>query len=208
MRQSFGAPRRKRGCFSLLLAFLFLALVGYFASTPFLTFLGGALEEDDGPPRKADAILVLGGDRYGERTLKGAQLAKAGLAPIVYVSGPPRLMGWESADEVQFAGKEGYAAQLFEEVHLPEDAESTRTEAQFLGKFLAAKGVHSLLLVTSNYHTKRAGKLWRQMNPQMPLQVVGAPDPFFAPNTWWKTRPGQKTFAFEWMKTISILLGI
>jgi uncharacterized SAM-binding protein YcdF (DUF218 family) len=191
-----------------VLLLLLIGLVGYFVSTPILTMLGGALEEDGGPPRKADAILVLGGDRYGERTTKGAQLVKAGFAPLVYVSGPPRLMGWESMDEVQFAEKQGFPASFFEEVHLPEEAESTRTEAQFLGKFLAAKGVHSILLVTSNFHTKRAGKLWRQVNPQIQMQVVGAPDPFFSPNGWWKTRPGQKTFAFEWMKTISVTLGI
>ncbi len=170
--------------------------------------LGGALEEDDGPAHKADAIVLLGGDRYGERITKAAQLEKAGFAPVVYVSGPPRLMGWESMDEIQFAEKEGYPASFFEEVHLPDDAESTRTEAQFIGKFLASKGVHSILLVTSNFHTRRAAKLWRQVNPQLQVMVIGAPDPYFTANGWWKTRAGQKTFLFEWMKAISVMLGI
>ncbi len=126
-----------------------------------LTALGSFLIEDDGP-RKADAILVLGGDRYGDRTLKAAQLAKDGYAPLVFVSGPPRLMGFEPDDEIQFAGMKGYPASLFKAIHLPQEAESTRTEAQFVGKVLRDQGVKSILLVTSNFHTKRAAKLFRE----------------------------------------------
>jgi hypothetical protein len=37
--------------------------------------------------------------------------------------------------------------------------------------------------------------------------VIAAPDLFFTPRTWWKTRTGQKTFLLEWLKTGSTWLG-
>ena len=201
--------RRSRGCLfpPLLLGLLLLLL--RVLSTPLLEAAGQFLVEDDGP-RKADAIVVLGGDGYGDRTLKAAALAKAGYAPYVLVSGPPRLMGYSSADEIQFAEQYGYPASLFREAHLPGDAESTASEVQFLGKYLEGQGIKSILLVTSNYHTKRAAKLWRKENPKIAVAVVPSidPDHFFTPQTWWKTRPGEKLFLFEWMKTISVMLGV
>ncbi len=167
------------------------------------------LIEDDGV-RKADAIVVLGGDGYGDRTLKAAKLATEGYAPFVIVSGPPSLIGYSSDEEIQYGEQHGYPASLFRAVHLPEEAESTRTEEQFLGKYLAAQGIKSILLVTSNFHTRRAVKLWRRENPAIAATVVPSVDPqrYFTPETWWKTRPGQKIFLMEWTKTISVMLGI
>jgi len=208
LRRVFGPPRRKRGCLFPILLLVLIAAGIRLLSEPFLTACASYLIEDDGP-RKADAILVLGGDRYGDRTLKGAELAKAGYAPVVYVDGPPRLMGYESTDEVTYAEqKGGYPPAVFKEVHLPEDAESTRTEMMFVGKSMAADGIKSILLVTSNFHTRRAAKLWRQVNPNINVTVVASSDPYFTPTTWWKTRPGQKTFVYEWLKTISVMFGI
>lgn len=198
-----------RGCLVPLSLLIVLALALWAFSTPLLTAAANLLIEDDGP-RKVDAIVVLGGDGFGDRTLKGAELAKEGYAPIVIVSGPPTLISFESTEEVQYAEQHGYPASLFREVHLPEEAESTRTEADELGKRLRAQGIKSVLLVTSNFHTKRAKKLWRMENPWLELSVVPSVDPqrLFTPATWWKTRPGQKTFLYEWMKTISVMLGV
>jgi uncharacterized SAM-binding protein YcdF (DUF218 family) len=179
-------------------------------STQILVMSARLLIENDGGPRKADAIVVLGGDTYGDRTLKGAELAKAGYAPFVIVSGPPRLIGYESTDEIQFAEQHGYAASLFREVHLPGNAESTRTEGQFLGEYLEGQGVKSILLVTSNYHTRRAAKLWRKENPKLAVTVVPSADPgrYFRAESWWKTRQGQKMFVNEWLKTIAVMFGV
>ncbi len=109
--------------------------------------------------------------------IKGRAAGEAGYAPIVFVSGPPNLVRYESTDEVQFAEQKGYPAALFREVHLttPAAAESTRTEAQFIGHYLAAQGVNSILLVTSLYHTKRAAKLWRKENPAAERDRGGRP---------------------------------
>lgn len=168
---------------------------------------GGFLIVDDGP-RKADAIVVLGGDDLGTRIVKGAQLEKAGYAPYVLVSGPPYLLGHESDITIEYAVRQGFPPSLFRSVPLPLDAaESTRSEAIYLGDYLKKDGVHSILLVTSNFHTRRARYLWRQANPWLTIAVEAAPDRFFAPETWWKSRAGKKTFLYEWMKTIATWAG-
>jgi uncharacterized SAM-binding protein YcdF (DUF218 family) len=191
-----------------LFTLLVLALLVRVFATQLLGAAANLLIEDDGP-RKADAIVVLGGDEFGNRTLRGAELAKAGYAPFVIVSGPPRLIRYESAEQIEFAEQHGYPASLFREVHLPGAAESTRTEADFLGDYLKSHGIKSILLVTSNYHSKRARKLWRLENPAIEVSVVPSVDPhrLFTPETWWKTRAGRKIFLFEWMKTFSVMLG-
>lgn len=196
-----------RGCLLVPLILLVLAVIFVrLVATSAMTTAGGFLIQDDGPS-KADAIVVLGGDRYGDRTVQAAQLVKRGYAPVVYVSGPARLMGYESGDEVSFAEQQGYPASIFREVHLPPTVSSTQAEVRFLGGYLAGQGVKKILLVTSNFHTRRAEKLWRKEIPAIPVRVIPSADPFFTASGWWKSREGQKTFVNEWAKTVSILFG-
>ena len=162
--------------------------------------------EDDGAA-KADAIVVLGGDAYGTRIIRGAELAKSGYAPRVLVSGPANLLGNDTDATVLYAGKKGYPASLFEVLPLPEGTNSTRTEAQYIGRRLREQGMGSIDLVTSNYHTRRAAWLWRKENPGLRVNVVPAPDPYFSPETWFKSREGQATFLLEWTKTVASRLG-
>lgn len=172
-----------------------------------LTALGSALVENDGP-HKADAILVLGGDGAGFRILKGAQLAQAGYAPYVIVDGPKFLGGYESDITIRYAGQNGYPDSLFHPLHLPPGVNSTRAESQYDGLYLKQQKIHLILLVTSNYHTRRAASLMRKSNPWLQVLVVPAPDPSFTANGWWKTRDGQKTFLLEWLKTLAAWLGM
>jgi uncharacterized SAM-binding protein YcdF (DUF218 family) len=171
-----------------------------------LSLAAMALIEDDGP-RKSDAIVVLGGDATGERILKGAELEKAGYAPIVLVDGPWSLLGPESDATIKYAEQQGFPASYFKSVPLPGDADSTRSEADYLGKVIKASGFHKILLVTSNFHTRRAARLFRKENPWMEVAVVAAPYRDFSPGNWWQARPGKKVFLLEWMKTISADLG-
>ena len=165
------------------------------------------MEEDR--PQKADCILVLGGDNFGTRTVKAAQLAQAGYAPYVLVDGPPTLMGHESDATIAYAEQRGFPRTLFRPVWLPRGVNSTSTEAQYVANNILRKnGVHKILLVTSNYHTKRAAHLMRVEIPWLEVIVIGAPDPFFTPAGWWKTRNGRRTFLLEWTKTITEWWGI
>ena len=176
-----------------------------------LPALGNFLVKNEGPLRKADAALVLAGDSFGRRIMRGGELVRDGLVPVAYVSGPDELYGFtEDELAIQYAVKHGAQAQWFR--GLPNQANSTNDEAAQLLPVLHGRGVKRLLLVTSNYHTRRAVKIFREIArtkaPGMEIQPVVASDALFDPNTWWNSRPGQKIFLLEWTKTLTELLGI
>src|SRR5580658_6832409 len=121
--------RATRGCGCLticLLALLIAGAGGYFFRESLATMAGAFLIRDE-PPVRADAALVLGGDGNGQRTLKAAQLAQAGWVPIVYLSGPRMLVGYESGEMRVFAEAQGFPDSMFQEIHHSQT--STRAEA-------------------------------------------------------------------------------
>ncbi len=168
-----------------------------------LAALGRALVEDDGI-QKADCILVPGGDNAGSRILRAAQLAEAGYAPYVLVDGPAGLMGHESDTTIRYATLQGFPAALFHPVWLPRGLDATSEEMKYLASgVLKQNNIKTVLLVTSNFHTRRAAHFLRKEAPWLKVIAVPAPDPYFTPDAWWKTRNGKKVFLFEWTKTIS-----
>ena len=171
-----------------------------------LAALGGFLVKEDGPAR-ADMIVVLGGDRWGDRVLKAGELVREGYAPRVLVSGAECCYGMHESDlAIPFAVRHGYPESYF--IAFPNDALSTREEAQILLTELRKRNVHSIDLVTSNYHTRRAAAVYRAQDPALAIHVVAASDRYFTPDAWWKTREGEKEFAVSWAKTLASWLGI
>ena len=178
---------------ALILLFLFHA--------PELAALGNFLVKA-GPPQKADIIVVLAGDSFGHRILTAGELVKEGWAPKALISGPNGIYGSYECDlAIPFAVKAGDPESYF--VHLEHKARSTAEEAQVVVKKLRETGVKRVILVTSNYHTRRAGKIFRHAAPDIDFFVVAAPDEFFNPDNWWRNREASKTFAYEWMKTVA-----
>ena len=172
---------------------------------PILTAVGRTLVEDDGPQR-AQAIVVLGGDNFGTRIIKAAQLVEEGYAPYALVSGPPQLLGYEADTTIEFARRKGYQTSLFKPLRL--NVDSTRTETAAIGKYLREHGIRKIDLVTSNYHTRRAAKLMRKQNSDIQTVAVAASDPSFTSDGWWKTRGGLRLFLYEFLKTIAVDLGV
>ena len=78
-------------------ALLFLAGAIIATSSFWLPAIGYALVRSDGPA-KAEIAVVLGGDFYGRRILKGAELVREGYIPAVLVSGPPGFYGMHECD--------------------------------------------------------------------------------------------------------------
>lgn len=157
---------------------------------------------------KADAVLVLAGDLNGDRIAKAAELVKQGYAPVVLVSGPMPIYGAnEAALAIDYAVTRGYPRDIF--VPMVSSSFSTRDEAHFAGPELRRRAVHRVLIVTSNFHTHRAGGLFRsELGADMDLRMIAARHPHFTPDGWWKDREGQKIFFFEWTKTIATLFGL
>ena len=188
--------------------FLFLGVLAVvlLSSPLWLRWLGSALVQTD-PLRRADAVLVLGGDYTCGRILKAGQLVREGYAPRVIVSGgQPQYELQEPDMAIQCAVKHGYPAQVFEPLYA--NAFSTRDEAEKIKPVLEREGVRSVLVVTSDFHTRRAGRLLRQVfSPGIEVTMVGVPDPYWRAGDWWKNREGQKTEFYEWSKTIAAAIG-
>lgn len=173
--------------------------------TQFLQAAAAPLVESDAP-RKADAVLVLGGDEKGTRILRAGELVRAGYAPYAFVSGPEAYGAHESDFTVAYALKRGFAPSDFRA--MPNDCSSTQMEASKFGGIFRQNGFRTVLLVTSNFHTHRAAAIFRRQNPGLQVVVVPAADPYFTVQGWWKTREGRKTFALEWSKTLASWLAI
>jgi uncharacterized SAM-binding protein YcdF (DUF218 family) len=173
---------------------------------PILAALGSYLV-NAGPPQQADIAFVLAGDPSGSRILKASELVRQGFAPKLIVSGPSGNYGWYECDlAIPFAVKAGYPESYF--VHFEHDSRSTMEEARLAVAKLKQIGVKRVLVVTSDYHTRRTGKIFRALQSDLVFDVVAAPDNNFKANGWWHSREGRKTFMFEWMKTIAEWIGL
>lgn len=183
-----------------------LAFAGWLAHDRILGALGRYLV-DAAPAEKADIAVVLAGDAYGHRILTAADLVRNGYAPLVLVSGPGGEYDFHECDlAIPFAVKRGYPESYF--AHFEHDGRSTAEEAQAIVPELRRRNVHKALLVTSNFHTRRAGGIFRRAAPDMTIVTIGAPDEYFTPGGWWHSREGEKTFLVEWEKTVASWVGL
>jgi uncharacterized SAM-binding protein YcdF (DUF218 family) len=191
------------GCFAPLL-FVLVALLVFVFHVQILEAMGAALVKND-PPEKADVVVALAGDDDGYRVLTAGQLVKDGWAPYALISGTPYLLSNHAEMTIAYAVAHGYPRSYF---HPFERAMvATRDETKDIARFLKAQGIHKILLVTSNYHTRRATLLMHRADPALHIRTIAAPDKYFAVDSWWKTRGGQRTFVLEWAKTLSAWAG-
>jgi uncharacterized SAM-binding protein YcdF (DUF218 family) len=195
--------RTRKTSFILLAALIVGAII---TRTLWLGALGAYLIRADQPAR-ADYAVVLAGDSWGHRVIEGGELVRQGFVRKALVSGPAGCYGVvESELAVNFAVKKGYPADYF--VQFPNHALSTEEEARVVIPELRRLGVHSFLLVTTDYHTRRAGRCFRHLAEGFDMRVIAAPDEFFHWDSWWRNREARKTFYIEWSKTVASLLGM
>lgn len=189
----------KRPFRSAALALIVVLLLAIVFHAPILTALADYLNRSE-PPEKADTALVLAGDTSGQRILHAAALVRQGYAPRLVVSGPDGFYGQYECDlAIAFAVEAGYPESYF--VRFPNHTRSTREEAAAAAVKLHELGAHRVLLVTSLFHTRRAGALFRAAAPDLTFVVVAAPDQNFTPDGWWHNREARKIFLMEWLKT-------
>jgi len=190
-------------------ALFFIVLIAVAAAlTPslWLGALGAFLIRAD-QPAQADYAVVLAGDSDGNRIIKGAELVRQGLVRKALVSGPAGCYGVNEADlAVNFAVKKGYPEDYF--IKVRHQATNTWDEGQVIIPELRRLGAHSFLLVTSDYHTRRAGHYFRQLARGLDMRVIAAPDRYFQWDSWWRNREGQKVFYMEWSKTVASVFGL
>lgn len=189
-----------------LLILLVVVLVAWSSRTTILGWAGNQLEVNQ-PPRPADIVIILAGGLRGERILKGGELVRAGYAPLALFSGP--TLSYETSEcdwAFPYAERHGLPKSLF--VCVPNAAHSTQEEAGYLLAEARRRGVRRILLVTSDYHTRRADRIYRKLAPEMEITTVAARSPEFRLDRWWESREGRKLWLLEAVKTLTGPLGL
>ena len=202
-----GARPRRRSWPLLLVTVLVACGAIYLSRQPLLTGLAWMLVVAD-PLEKADAAVVLGGDGSyeGHRVRAAIRLYHQGWVRKVVLSGPKGGYGiHETEFSVPLAVSRGIPKSDL--LAIPHAARSTWQEAQLLAGMLERRGIRSLYVVTSNYHTRRARRAFlRASRGRMRVLAYPAPDDWFEPRRWWQSGDGRKVFVLECLKHLNSLL--
>jgi uncharacterized SAM-binding protein YcdF (DUF218 family) len=204
------ARRQSSFLLKFLLAFAVIVVAAIVTRNWWLAGFGYALIHDDAPV-KSDIAVVLAGDFWGNRIKKGGDLVREGYVPAALISGPIGAYGHHEADlAIDYAVHQGFPSSFF--IPFFDKARSTDEEARAILPELRRRNVHSMLLVTSDYHTARARRTWakdaQQMGFPIEIHAIGSPDPEFRADSWWQSRQGQKITFMEWSKTVAAAVGL
>jgi uncharacterized SAM-binding protein YcdF (DUF218 family) len=155
---------------------------------------------------KADAMIVLSDDNfYADRASRAAELFRQGKAPLIVASGR-RLRpnaGIAELMEHDLIERGVPKERIF---RVPNESADTREEAEALLRVARQKNWRSIIIVTSNYHTRRARYIFRKIFPQsVEICVASARDGDFDPDQWWTKRQSIKELTHEfWAMLVAI----
>ena len=171
---------------------------------------------DDALPAHVEVAVTLQGSVAGQKArLAGAmQLLQEGKTSRVLVS-IPKESYWDEAVQplARHYLEQTYGNEMAGRVDFCEtgpQVNSTEDEAKVLSKCIKAKGWPTVAVVTSSYHTRRAGIIWSHVmekrDPTARLWVHAVADPEFDPRGWWRERIYAKTTFTEFTKLIWVVL--
>jgi hypothetical protein len=173
---------------------LVAALVSAFA-----TQAGGMLVVN--APERSDVILVLAGET-DRRPARALELLDQGYGKLVVIDVPAAAMIYKYS-QVQLA--EQYARSLPQASSIricPIVGLSTRDESHDAEKCLTGVDSARILIVTSDYHTRRALSVFRHELRGRAFSVAAAYDAAEFGSRWWTNRQWSKTCFYEWLRLI------
>lgn len=152
-------------------------------------------------PQPADVILVLAGET-DKRPAEALKLLDRGYAPRIVLDVPADAKEF-GVSELELAQK--YVQQLPEAACIsicPIEGLSTRDESHDAEKCLQSVPGNRVLLVTSDFHTRRALSVFRHELRGKTFSVAAARNDKEFGERWWRHREWAKTCAYEWMRMI------
>jgi uncharacterized SAM-binding protein YcdF (DUF218 family) len=150
-------------------------------------------------PQRSDVMVVLGGSAGSSRFAQALRLQRLGYAPLILVDADITrdYYGKSEADLVQdYLHRTG---QTGIEV-CPTMADSTFAEVADVRRCMRRFGASSAIIVTSDFHTRRALEIFRKRLPQYEWSVAASSAPANAAEQYWKHRWWAKTVIDEWEK--------
>jgi len=152
-------------------------------------------------PQPSDAIVVLAGET-GVRPARGLELLRRGLAPRMFLDAETHN---EIYNQPLTVIAQNYVSSLPEASRIvvcPISGLSTEAETLDVQHCLYAFGVHRVLIVTSDFHTRRALSIFRTRLPQYEFSVAASRDPLHYGAAWWTHREWAKVAFDEWVRLI------
>ena len=206
----------RRGLF-LINFVLFMIPVTYFGYQPLLRLSASAIITAD-EPKKSDAILVLAGGEPG-RAWEAADLYNSKLAEhVILTKDQPTVDEAELQKHgIEWVDGRGNYIRVLRGLGVPEErivtvetpVEDTFTEMQRVRDLCAKRNWKSVIIVTSNYHTRRARLTARYIfGPSYQIVVVGSHHGGLNRNAWWKNNADVRTFLIEFEKLVAYTLYI
>jgi uncharacterized SAM-binding protein YcdF (DUF218 family) len=152
-------------------------------------------------PEKSDAIVVLAGETK-VRPARALELLRQGVAPRVFMDAETRDLIYDQR-LTDIAQK--YVNSLPEVSRIavcPIVGFSTYAEADDVSRCLQSLGAHRVLIVTSEFHTRRALMIFRHRLPQYQFSAAAARNPAQFGEAWWTNREWAKVTFDECSKML------
>ena len=130
----------------------------------------------DSGPARADIIIVPGGGGTRERPKRAAELFKEDAAPRILLTG-----GGDDEINRRVLIRNGVPAGAIE---LEDQSRTTRQNAKFSAAILRAERVHSAIIATSWYHSRRALKTFEHFAPE--IKFYSRPSYFWFRRADWR----------------------
>jgi hypothetical protein len=182
---------------------LIIAAVTLLAAVYVIVESGNHLTVDH--PERSDAILVLAGDRNDVRYWRGLELLRAGYGhQMILDEGAERIFGRTYAEHAaDFAARTaGEQASSISVCTIQGDSTLQETAAAARCLVQLQPPPHTILIVTNDYHTRRAFSIFRKRLPRYHWSVAAAHDDSFFALPWWKKREWAKTNLTECQKLL------
>ncbi len=194
-----------RAWIAISCAFLALVLI----VLAILQWGGYLLVSTDTVPPRADGAIVLQGSPVSEdaRIAGAVRLLQHNVVDRILLSIPETgYWGQSLPSLVRAYLQKQYGDEIadrFEFCETGPSVDSTEQEAQAVMPCIQKRQWQSIVVVTSNFHSRRAGIIWRRTwkaKSSIVIGVDGVADPSFSPDGWWRHRMYAKTWFFESIK--------
>lgn len=199
----------------IFLLFIVYVLISYYRA-PILTSVGRYLVVQHSI-KKADLIICLMGNPV-ERGLAAAELYEQGMAPRILFAREELPDGIEVLEQkgVHFPETRDLLKMMLQGLGVPKSdlvaseqfVHSTYDEAKLMRDIVHMEGYHSLIIVTSPTHTRRAWLTFRRVFEKDNLEIMMMPSQYtdFKPEDWWKKGKYLKEVIIEYQKLIYYML--
>ncbi len=189
------------------IAILLVLLVGWWCRFNILRSFGNFLVGTD-PPAHGDALYVLGGAAV-ERAISANRLFHEGVAPVVIFTGGvrPEVLRINGIDrtEADICRRAAVIAGIPQaRTEVLEIGSSTREESFAVRDQALARGYDTVVVVTTEFHTRRVGNVFREALEPAGITVLvrAAPSHRYNAARWWQSEDGLIMVNNEYVKLL------